>query len=281
MTTAVQRSQNANAGFDYKIDSLTSLGGSVLLNDTHSNLYTTNHGSYLIGTDSLYRLAADIGGINHWQSLNYDLFLNKVLQHAQKVNFDLNYIHYKNELPTVVNSSFVNSEGQPVQSNDTLFSPQQKGISNSVIRQLAAQADYTKQFSNRLRLSAGVKETCTRTFSFSAIESLLQGRYVSRSASVNNTSFSESISAAYASLETKPDSLTSVQAGLRYEYAYQTVTGRNGGAFPSLLISRRLLGQAEVYFSYTKRISRPSSSDCLNGLKLCSNNFLKLLLAKL
>jgi len=261
-TKATQNNHAATAGFEFKPDSLTTLGGGVILNDNRANVSTVNHGSYLINDSSLYRLDAAINGINHWRSLNYNAFLDRELGRGQKINLDLDYIHYTNKYPIGINSSFTDKNGNPVAGNDTLFSPLQKGLSNTLIRLLAGQVNYSKQFNPKVNFSAGLKETYTRTSSNSGIASLLRGNYATRPTSVNNSAVSENISAAYAALELNPDSLTNIQAGLRFEYSSQSVAGRNISAlFPNLLLTRTLSPNSQLFLSYSKRISRPSFAD--------------------
>ncbi|WP_143822086.1 outer membrane beta-barrel protein [Mucilaginibacter pedocola] len=261
ITTGAAHSQNGTAGIELIPDSLTTLGAGIIFNQSTFRNATQNRGVYFVG-DSVYRLNADIAGRSRWQSMNYNLFLNKQINQDQKLNLNADYTRYSSGNPIDVNSTFLSSTGRPVNSNDTLFSPRQKGNSNTLIHQFAAQADYSAQLSPQLSLNAGLKETYTKTNTSSAIESLLQAGYVTRPFAQSNNRFTENIGAAYVAADWKPDSLTSIQTGLRYEYATRSVTGSKVGTlFPNVLLTRTLPGQAELYLSYNRRISRPSFSD--------------------
>lgn len=267
----VLNNHQAIFGVDTKPNKSLAIGGSLNYDNSSTAIQTVNHGMYLIQPDSVYRLNAVINGVNRWRNVTSGLYAEQQLRPGEKILLNLDYIDYKNGYPIGVQSSFLNRKGRQVSNNDTLFSPLLKGLSTTLIRVWAPKADYTRQFNSRIILDAGLKGTWTRTVSTSAIQSLVNGAYVSRPSAINNIVMKEGIGAAYTSLRAKLDTSTELLAGLRYEYSDtrmdNPIKGENiadrrlGMLFPSLLLSKKLSNGAEWLLSYSRRISRPSYAD--------------------
>jgi outer membrane receptor protein involved in Fe transport len=183
----------------------------------------------------------------------------------------MDFLDFSNRHPTDARSSFLDAKGNQGGTNDTLSSPYQKGVSNTRIQVGVGKFDYTKQLSRKVRLETGIKGTYTRTSSFSRIESLVGGVWVSREATINDMIMNEGIGAGYASFNAELGSSRSLTAGLRYEYSdtkmdnpgkQQLITERRlGKLFPSVFFSQKLGERSELQLSYTTRISRPSYND--------------------
>lgn len=269
--TGIVNNHNATVGIDAKLNTTTSIGGSVNYNNSSTALQTINQGLYLIQPEAIYHLNATINGVNHWRNIISNVYIEKQGRPGEKMNLDMDYINYKNDYPIDVQSSFLDKNGQQAGTNDTLFSPRQKGISNTLIQVGAAKLDYAKQLHSKLVLETGMKGTYTQTSSVSAIQSFVNGAFVSRPSAINNIIMREGIGAAYVSLKATLDTATTLVAGLRYEYSNtrmndqqnkQNITSRKLGVlFPNIMISRKLPNDGELFLSYTKRISRPSYSD--------------------
>jgi len=266
----VQNSQNATLGFDSKTGK-TVFGGSINYTGSHTAVETDNHAVYRVGADSVYQLNATISGVNQWRNASAGLYLGQQLRPGEKLNFDLNYINYQNNYPTRVQSSFLDKNGKQAGSNDTLFSPRQQGLSHTLIQVGTAKADYTKQLGAEVKFDAGIKGTYTRTSGVSSIESLVNGTFVTSPSAINHILMHEGIIAAYTNVNVKPDSVTELTAGLRYEYSGTRMTDplteqiiadrRLNELFPNVLFTRKLSSNAEWFLSYSQRISRPSYSD--------------------
>ncbi|MGZ3872432.1 MAG: TonB-dependent receptor domain-containing protein [Mucilaginibacter sp.] len=267
----VVNNHQAVLGMDSKLNKSLTTGGSLNYNNSGTAIQTLNHGRYLIRPDSVYQLDAVIGGLNHWRNVTAGLYAEQQLRPGEKILLNLDYINYKNDYPTTVQSAFLDQNGNQAGHNDTLFSPRLKGISNTLIHVWAPKADYTRQFNSGMALDAGLKVTRTTTASTSAIQSLVDGEYVTRPSAMNDIVMKEGIGAAYTSLKVKMDSATQLVAGLRYEYSDTQMDNpldgmniadrRFGVLFPSLLLSKKISNHAEWLLSYSKRISRPSYAD--------------------
>ena len=266
----VQHNHNATLGFDSKAGK-TSFGANINYVNSRTSITTTNHAQYHIQPDSVYRLNATINGVNQWRSTSANVYFERQLKAGERLNFDLDYINYKNDYPTAVQSSFLGAQGHQAGTNDTLFSPRQMGLSNTLIQVAAAKADYSKQLSSKLNWQNGVKVTYTRTNSISSIESLVNDVFVTSPSAINNMVMREGITAAYTNIDAKLDSITTLNAGLRFEYSGTRMTDPLNGRvladrnlnelFPNLLLTRKLGYNNSVFLSYSQRISRPSYVD--------------------
>lgn len=266
----LKNNHHLTLGFDTKKAS-TTLGGSIDYSNSHDNISTSNKGLYNIGQDSVYNLNAVINGVNKIRNTSAGFYLQRQLNARKKLNFNLDYINYKNDYPTTVASSFLNSQGKQAGTNDTLFAPSVKGVSGTLINVGAAKIDYADQINTNVKLETGIKGAYTRTSGSSAIESLVNGNYLSGSSATNNIVMREGIGAAYTTLTAKTDSQINLVAGLRYEYSVtrmnNPITGELianrelGELFPNLLLTRKIKTNSEWFLSYSQRISRPSYSD--------------------
>lgn len=268
---SLSNNHNAAAGIEITANSKTTVGGNISYTNSAVDINTRNNAKYIVLPDSLLRLSAGIAGSNNWKNLTNNLYMEREIRKGEKINIEVDYLSYQNNRPTDVQSSFFNKNGMPVSSNDTLFSPRQKGSANTSIKVGVAKIDYTNQLSDKVKIETGIKGTYTKTTSVSGIESLVDGRWVSGSGSINDISMNENIGAAYFSATAQISSSTNLVIGLRYEYSdtrmndqrnRQDITHRKlGKLFPNILLSKKLNDQSEVQLSYTKRISRPSYNE--------------------
>jgi iron complex outermembrane receptor protein len=264
-------SHQGTLGFDLRPSKDINIGGSVSYNNSNTAVQTVNKGIYLIPTNRIYSLNASVNGVNHWRNVSSNLYAEKQLGKGERLLFNMDHINYQNDYPIEVQNSFLDQNGNQAGNNDTLFAPRSKGLSNTAIRIWSNKLDYTKEFSSKLTLDAGLKGTQTRTNSLSGIQNLVNGAYVSRPSAVNNILMKEDIGSAYGSLTAQLGSTTKLVAGLRYEYsatrtddplAGNNIADRHFGIwFPSILLSKKMNNDAEWLLSYSKRISRPSYSD--------------------
>jgi iron complex outermembrane receptor protein len=212
-----------------------------------------------------------INGLNAWNNLIGSVNIEKVIREGEKINFDVDYIYYKNNSPTDVQSSFVNKNGVQVYTNNSVNAPLQKGFANTSIDVGVAKIDYTKQLNTKLKLETGIKGTYTTSSSSSGIESLTNGAWVKNTETANDIYMKEGIGAAYASVNAQINPSTNLVIGARYEYSYTNMddphTGKSlvnrklGVLFPNVSFSKKLNDRSELQLSYTKRISRPTYND--------------------
>ncbi|AYB35041.1 outer membrane beta-barrel family protein [Chryseolinea soli] len=273
-TKGTTNNHNATLGFDINAPKAT-LGGSATYNTSRGPRNIYNHGNYtILASDSLLVMHATIDGQAHWGNLVTNLYLDKPLREGEKLNIDLDYLRYSNESPTEINTIFLDREGREAQPSGNIFSNRQRGVSQSPIQVGVFKTDYTRQWHN-IKFEAGLKGTLTASSSLSRIETYTDGAWTGSARYTNDTDMRETIAAAYSSVEAQVAPAVRLIAGLRYEYSHtranadkeeNNIDRKLGKLFPSVFLTRRLNDHAELQFSYTKRITRPSYNDLASYL---------------
>ena len=268
----VQNDHDATLGLDARLDPKTKIGASITFSSLNVTTSAYNHRVFDVLPDSLLTFDGKILVTNRWRSLINSVYLEKEISEGEKITYDIDYLYYKNDNPTGVQSSFVNKAGEQAgTNNDTLYSPDQRGSSNTDIRVGVGKVDYLKQLSKKVKLEAGAKATYTDDAGLSGIESLVNGGWVNRSEASSDIVMKEWIGAAYASVNTKISTSTNLTMGFRYEYSHTRMdnptTGQNiterklGELFPDIFLSGKLTDNSDYNLSYTRRISRPTYND--------------------
>ncbi|HKZ64931.1 MAG TPA: outer membrane beta-barrel family protein, partial [Chitinophagaceae bacterium] len=271
-TNLVRDNHDATFGLDIKLSPKTIVGGSIAWNSSKASSTTFTHAGYNVLPDSLLLFNGERNGINRWKNLVSSVYLEKEIREGEKINVDIDWLYYKNNNPTDVQSSFLDKNGNKAgTNNDSLFAPRQRGFANTTIQVGVVKMDYTKQVSKKIKLETGVKWTYTESSSLAGIESLVNGLWIGRSETSNDIAMQENIGALYASVNTQISPSATLVIGARYEYAHtrmdNTKTRENivdrklGVLFPSIFFSKKLDDDAELQLSYTKRIGRPSYND--------------------
>jgi hypothetical protein len=253
--------QGFNTGLDYRANSKTTIGGSIEYGSTITRNNAHNFGNYALADTNLV-FDSQLVGTDHLHYLHPNLYLEQSIGSGQKLSINLDYFGNRNNNPSQVQSNF----------SDSIFAAKQRNNAAANIHVGVLQADYSNSLSKKWQLEAGLKGTDTHSSSSSAIENFVGGQWVPASAGTSNDlSTLELIGAAYAVLNWKPDSLTSLSAGARYEYSSNT-TGHSlnaqyavdrhlGKLFPDVFLSRKLNPTDQLQLSYTERITRPSFAD--------------------
>lgn len=249
------------ADLDYHPGAKTTIGGGVYYSTSPNKNNSHNFGNYALADTNLV-FDSQLAGNSNTHYIHPSIYLEQSISLTQKLNINLDYFGHHSEGPMQVQSSF----------SDSLFASRQRNLSNANINVFVAQMDYSNFFNKKLQLEAGLKTTYTRSYSKSNLENLLGDQWVPVSAGTSNDlATRELIAAGYAVLNWKPDSLTSLSAGARYEYSSNTtdhslnaqyfVDRRQRKLFPDVFLRRKLNATSEVQLSYTERISRPSFAE--------------------
>jgi hypothetical protein len=264
--------QDVKAGMDIQITPKTTLGGSIYYAAGNDHNLNHNHGNYALRPDSVLLFNSHLDGINRSHNTISSFYLQQEVSKGEKINFDADYIYYKNTGQTEVESSFIDNYGNAAGANDSLYAPRQRDLANTTIKVGVVKIDYTKQLSPKLKLEAGIKGTYTRSYSISGIENLVNDQWILSSVGVsNNLGTKEVIGAAYGTFTAQIDTATSLTIGARYEYSHNSTDNASnaqyaidrklGKLFPGIFFIKKLNDHSELQLSYTKRISRPSYSD--------------------
>lgn len=145
------------------------------------------------------------------------------------------------------------------------------------------QTDYTKVFKNKVSFKTGLKYAATMRDNEVRNENLVGGEWVLNTGLSNQFIYKENLSMAYASLE-KTWKRFSVKAGVRAEHTHmngnsitanEQFTRNYLGFFPSVFVNQKLNEEtgSSIYFSYSRRLQRPSFSD-LNPYRLQFDDYL-------
>ena len=271
-TNLVRDNHDATFGLDIKLNPKTTVGGGIAWNSSKASSTTFTHAGYNVLPDSLLLFNGERNGINRWKNLVSSVYIEKEIREGEKINIDMDWLYYKNNNPTEVQSSFLDKNGNTAgTNNDSLFAPRQRGFANTTIQVGVVKMDYTKQVSKKIKLETGIKGTYTESSSLAGIESLVNDVWIGRSETSNDIIMKENIGALYASVNTQISPSATLVIGARYEYAHtrmnNTKTKENivdrklGVLFPSIFFSKKLNDDAELQLSYTKRIGRPSYND--------------------
>jgi hypothetical protein len=271
-TRVTHNNQTMTAGLEARITQKTTLGANLVYSRSSNPLFAINNAGYNVLPDSLLSFRGQIHLDNKWNNLVSSLWLERKLTEGKKLSFDMDYLRYGNNNPSVIQSVFTDKHGnQAGANNDSLFSPQQKGQANTTIQVGVIKLDYEARMSKKVKWESGIKGTYTQTESVSGLESVVDGKWVRRTEATTDMTMNEGIGAAYASFTFQPDATTNFSIGARYEYSRTRMkdlpTGRTtvdrtlSALFPSLFFSKKPGDNSEIQLSYTKRISRPTYND--------------------
>jgi iron complex outermembrane receptor protein len=267
----VQTGQDARAGIDIKLNPSTTIGGNVSWSSSRYKYTAHNHLLYHVLPDSLLTFEGTISGDSRSNTMIGSAYLEKNTGKSGKLSMDINYIYFNHNMPSFINSSFIDGKGNPAGNNDTMYSPVQQGHANTTIQVGVGKIDYTKQLNEKIKLEAGIKNTYTTVASSSGLASLVNGAWENRDETINDIKMKETIGALYTSMRLQLDPATSLVIGARYEYAHTrmyeaknrelTVNRKLGVLFPTVFLTKKLNDRCDLQLSYTKRISRPTYND--------------------
>jgi len=268
----VSNYQDVAAGIDAQLSSKTTIGYSINYSIGHDQNDSHNYGVYALKPDSILLFNSMLHGINHSRNMINSFYLDKEFNKNEKLHADMDYLYYKSDGQTMVQSSFADNRGNEAGESDSLYAPQQRDLSNTTIQVGVAKVDYTNQLSHSIKLETGIKGTYTKTSALSGIENLKNGRWVSSGVGTSSNLLTrESIGAAYTTFNLQIDSLTNLVAGARYEYSHNStdktvdaayiVNRKLGKLFPAIFFTHTLNDHSELQLSYTNRITRPSYND--------------------
>ncbi len=219
-TRPTQNSHDITLGLGTRLNPRTTIGANLTFNSSHNASSIVNHGEFTILPDSLLVMDARIDGTNRWNNLISSINLEKKIREGETLNLDLDYLYYKNNNPTTIESHFTGKDSKPaVTDNDSIFSPSQKGFANTDIHVGVVKFDYGKQISKKVKLETGAKGTYTRSSSVSGIESLVDNKWVNRNGTNNDMIVKEQIGAVYASANIDFSATVKMTIGARYEYS--------------------------------------------------------------
>lgn len=262
-------SHQLGLNLDYDVDSLTSFGISGILGTNKNNTVTLDKTRYTLKPDSVIYLDSEIRSSNNWWNLNTTAFFNKQLNAKNKIQLNIDYLNFKNEVPTNVNSRFTNlGETTPHQA---IFSTQQRGEANTSIRVFAGKTDFSSQVSQKFGFETGLKFTNTTSTSRSGLESVVDDQWIERPETQNHSKMDEQIRAGHLQFRWDVWTKTALSVGVRFESSHTQI--RNvftnkievdnvvNRLFPNVTLTQQLSNEQQLQVSYSDRINRPTYND--------------------
>ncbi|MEO1260837.1 MAG: outer membrane beta-barrel protein [Bacteroidota bacterium] len=260
----VQRNHNARLGADFDLGKKTVLGLLVSGYDNRWSMDAINFNTLTADGALQERVEITNDEINHWKHIGSNLNLQHTFDKDHILTFDADYLRYSNENPTNYLNEFYDA-------NDNLtFSENTFSGKETPIRVAVAKLDYSKRFSEKLKMEAGVKGTLSRFDNDVRVSRFKNGTEIPDPSLTNDFHLEESIGAAYTSFDVQLDEKTGIKLGLRYEYTNSqldtlvkgdVVDRQFGRFFPSFFVSRNINDNNSVNFAYSRRITRPTFNE--------------------
>ena len=260
-----QRSHNMNLGFERDLNDSWVLGGNFMFNPSNQALSTHNLGAFEYELSEDFRQDITIDQDIQINNFNTNLYTEKTLKDGV-LGFSLDYLNYDNSRPSVIASAFLDTEGNPLDFNNPQYATSNRGESQTNINLGVAQLDYSQRVNEVFSLETGLKNTYSSTKNEAFVQRREEGQWITDELSVSNQDISENILAGYVSATYVLDSLTSLTAGVRYEYwtrdyGNPDLDGSFGRLFPSAFLSRRLSPKSSLQLAYNRRVTRPTFND--------------------
>ena len=260
----VQRNHNTRVGIDLDLGKKTVLGLLLSGYDNRWSMDALNISSLTVGgqLDSLINIVND--EVNHWKHLGGNFNLQHTFAEGEIVTFDMDYLRYDNENPTNYLNSYFD------ENNVFLFEEQTFSGKATPIKVGVAKLDYTKSFSEKLKMETGIKGTVSRFDNNVTVSTFENNQWVNDPSLTADYRLEESIGAVYSSFDVKLDEKSNVKFGLRYEYTNSNlgtpeqpdiVDRQFGKLFPSFFLSRNFSEEQSANLSYSRRITRPTFNE--------------------
>ena len=262
---------NATVGIDAKLDTKTTIGGSIIYTRNKASGATDTHFGYNILPDSILQFDGRNAGMSRWNNIVSSVYVERALRPKEKISLNVDHLFFNNNRPYQVQGTFINKHGEHAGNGQPLSAPAQKGFAKTSIRVVVGKMDYSNELSTKIKMEAGIKSNYTQSTSYSGFESWVNGAWITDPQAINNIVMKEAIAAAYVSFNTQINPSTNLVTGMRFEYANTKMNDPKSGRkivnrklsslFPSLFVTKKINGESELQLSYTKRITRPSYND--------------------
>ena len=258
----IPRGHNFRVGADWFITEQSTLGVLFSGNDGRYTDVTDNHtelsGVYSNPYDGLDAINTRD---NRWNSLTYNVNFEQNWENAGSLKLDIDYVQRGSNSFQRNDNYYFNNEGT---TSEPPLLVRTETLTDIDI--LAAQADYSKGFSEGWQLEAGAKISRVATDNDLDFNTIQEGESVLDTLRSNRFVYDENISAGYVDLSKTWGDRWRVQAGLRGEHTFsqgESVTLDSlvrrdyFNLFPSASASYTIPNQHSFSLSYSRRIDRP------------------------
>jgi len=264
-TTNNQRSHNVNLGIERDLNENWVLGGNLMFNPSSQKMRTHNLGIFTYEQALDFNQDITIDQDVQIDNFNANAYVDKSIK-GGSLSFSLDYLNYDNTRPSVISSAFLDSDGNPLDFDNPQYATSNRGQSETDINLGVAQFDFSKRLTDKFAFESGLKNSYSSTKNEAFVQRREDNQWITDELSLSNQSISENIMAGYLTTTYSLDSLTSISAGLRYEYwtrdyGNPELDGSFGRLFPSAFISRKLSEKSSLQLAYNRRVTRPTFND--------------------
>ncbi len=204
-------------------------------------------------------------GERSFQPLGMQLgFKHSFPNQGEELTSDLNYFGGTNGGNTITTTNYLNPAGA-VTGNQI-----QKNVGDGKNSNFTFQIDYVKPLKGDKKIEAGIRVNSNEinNQNINTIKALGSSNYVEIPSASSNYESTNSVYAAYFSIEGKPSKTFSYKLGLREESSFyegkllgnnQTFSNKYPlNFFPSIFLSKTLKGSDQLQLSVTRRVNRPN-----------------------
>lgn len=254
----------ARLGFDYLLNTHTTIRG-LFTGFTNRSLQSAQNQTGIHRSKSLVTsIRMRDHEVNQWRNSMANLNLNHILNNKSEINMDADYLFYHHNNPHKYTMAYTFIEDAQKQQE------QMKNTKSTPIRIWTGKIDYSKNISEQTRLETGIKGTFSTLNNDVLFERLIGETWDVDQEFTQQVKMQEDIGALFFNVNHQVNSKTKLQAGLRWEFTRTDLATAQGETllkrryhnfFPSIFLSRELLNQTNVQFSYSRRVSRPTYND--------------------
>ncbi|HAK77269.1 MAG TPA: hypothetical protein DCM71_10255 [Runella sp.] len=266
-----QHTHNFNATFQYQPTKRTTFGGDVVTSFGKSHNLVNNGGTYQFKNADFIEIALLSDGRTSKQNSISSVYIRQVISTKSQLNMDLSYIHYSNNSPSEISSTYFGKDKQPIVPSNSIFTFGNRGESVSKIQVGVFKTDFVTEFSSKISGEFGVKMSVAQNENDSRVERKTKEGWEVDPRSQSQLQSQERIGAAYSQLKFLLNPKAALQVGVRYEYWQRSFQSNVkpftiSQFFPSFLYTFRINDQSALSLNYNRRISRPAYTDLISNL---------------
>ena len=260
----IQRNHNIRTGLDYQTSDKTIIGLLLWANDNKWTMDAVNQSQETendMPSSFVELLNTERNQLQHFGS-------NINIKHDFKkdgfVSFDLDYLRYKLENPTMYTNSFFDANNNFIREELTTSDK------STPINITVGKIDYSNRFSDKITLDMGLKGAFSNFDNDVAVGTFQDENFLEDPDLTDVSTLKERILAGYGSLEYTISDKTSVQLGLRYEHTNSDLVSEKQGKvvdrsfgelFPTVYFAQKVNDTLSFNLSYSRRITRPTFND--------------------
>ncbi|MDR6562779.1 MULTISPECIES: TonB-dependent receptor domain-containing protein [unclassified Arcicella] len=268
-TINLKNSHNLSLGFDHRLNPKTLVGGSITYLHSTTKPNVQSDGFYDFQSGNYFAMKINSLGNNLGQNVQSSAFLEKQLSIKSKLNIDASYWYFRNNSPSLINSTYYNKAGNIIKPSDSVFTEGNRGEGLSELNIGVLKGDFSTKLTDKINVETGIKGSYSSNTNNSKVEKKEHDVWVLDSRSQSTVISNESILAAYSSFDFTLSPKISFTTGLRYEYWARDInhhTNTYSQFFPSLNFTHKIAENSSYVVSLSRRISRPAYNDLISGL---------------